>query len=142
MPDMNTRPECPRLKEGDEVIVYPTSHGRGRIEPVAAVVTDAKRVWLTLTKKADLDEGKRFPHDWLMRRDTQRTDTGTNYNSRFATREQAEYDERLAAVDAVISDAKVRLEGGWIAAERIWTPERRIAPADLIVSLGILDAQS
>jgi len=142
--DMNTRPPLPAdLGEGSPVLLFRSSHGRGaRPEPVPATVVKAARVWLTVRDDAAPANaaGNSF-YELRMRRDTQRTDNGTNYNDWFVTREQYEYDERMRAVDAVISDAKVALQNGYRGPGLVWTPERRIALADLIVSLGILDAE-
>jgi hypothetical protein len=135
--DLNTRPESGQLAEGDKVLVFEGTWGRPRREAIPAVVEKASRIWLILRDGGD---GSRYPRQWRMRRDTQ--DEGNKQypqgNGWFVTPEQHEYDERLAAVDAVICDAKVRLDDGWRGAGRVWTPERRIALADLIVSLGIL----
>lgn len=121
------RPECPALKAGDKVhVVRPESE-----RYIPAVVVKAARIWLTI-KPADQPDGWR---EWRMRRDTQAEQTQyPGSQSRFVTPEQAEYDQRMRAVDAVISDANARLD----YERRIWTDARRVALADLIISLGIL----
>lgn len=135
------RPECPALKAGDKVLVVRSATDmRRRPESeryIPAVVVKAARIWLTI-KPADQPDGWQA---WRMRRDTQAEQTDyPGSQSRLVTPEQAEYDQRMRAVDAVIRDAKVRLDDGptWSGAERTWTDARRAALADLIISLGIL----
>ncbi len=131
------RPESGALTEGDKVLVFEGTWGKQRGEAIPAVVEKASRIWLTL--RSNRGEGRPVKQ-WRMRRDTQ--DEGDKQyqqgNGWFVTPEQHEYDERLNAVDAVIRDARVRLEDGWLGDDRTWTPERRVALADLIISLGVV----
>lgn len=136
------RPACPVLVVGDKVIVRRSPNdmrGRPRTDRfMAAEVVKAGRVWLTIRCTGTSSDSR----EWRMRRDTQ--DQATQYsgsNASFVTPEQHDWDERMAAVDAVIRDADVRLSDGWQRSE-IWTPDRRTALADFIVSLGVLDGRA
>lgn len=136
--EINERPALGDIKPGDKVLIrrsHDDMRGRGDADRyIPAIVTKAARIWITIKPTAD----DRWV-EYRMRRDTQAEQT-QYYDGRrsFVTPEQAEYDDRIRAVDAVIKDAKVELDGFYQGADRVWTPGRRAALADLIVSLGIL----
>lgn len=134
--DINERPALGELKPGDMVLVRRSANDMRRRPDtdryIKAEVVTAARIWITI-RHADL----RYAKEWRMRRDTQ--DEATQYsgsNCSFVTPAQHEYDERLRAIDTVIRDAKVRLDNG--CPNKDWTPERREALAELIISLEIL----
>lgn len=134
---LDKRPPLPPLAVGDELLVIRSNGGRGRTpEPVVGEVVKVGRVWVTVLTGGEQMRGSRY-HEQRYRIETQRTENGTNYNDRFATREQHAFDEALAAVEAVLRDAGVRL--GQHGTDPRWTTARRAALADLIVSLGVLN---
>ena len=139
--NLDQRPTLPAtLKPGDKVFVRRTAQDmRGRSADqwyIPAEVVKAARVWITI-KTTD-----QWLREYRMRRDKQSETSGYGASDRsFVTPEQREYDDRIAEINAVIDAAGVDVERHVHPADRKWTPSRRAALADFIISLGILDAE-
>jgi hypothetical protein len=111
-----------QFKEGDAVLVIPTSYGhrQARQEPIPAMIVKAARVWLTIAVE------KPYPREWRMRRETQREETGTNYSDRFVTAEQYEAEQRA------VRDLRFLNEQGVVIGPRSPWRDRVSELADLI----------
>lgn len=94
-----TRPELPKLKVGDEVIVVET---RRRVETrSAARVTKVARIWVDMEATTP-EEIRGFRGDLIGTRSKKfRMRIDTQYDGermdRFLTQEQADYDDRVKA---------------------------------------------
>lgn len=97
------RPELPRLVVGDIVNVM-TRDNRGHPNPpLRATITEAKRIWLTLTEIIDGERSR--ARTWRMRRDDQGDDSQIGYRDRFATDEQLAWEARQTAATDFLKEA-------------------------------------
>jgi hypothetical protein len=94
------------FKEGDAVLIVPGRYGGTSREPIAATITKAARVWLTITEIST----KPHPREWRMRRETQREDSEYSYVDRFVTAEQYEAEQRIARDRKFLEEQRIRID--------------------------------
>lgn len=120
------RPALGKVAVGDRLLVFPRSYSRrsGERGPVEAVVSKVGRVWVELT---EVDSTGTTPAMWKLRMDTQRSDSGTNYNDRFVTPEQYAWEQKISEAQHVVSGLMIESRSLWMKDE-----DRLFALADFV----------
>jgi hypothetical protein len=118
-----SRPELGTVSVGDRLLVIPARYGRTPTEPIEVTVTKVARIWIDMAA-TDKSAWPRY----RLRRDTQHDGGESNYRTRFVTREQYAWEQRLRQVNEYLREAGVDL--AW---NKPWnTDERRIVLANLM----------